>query len=264
MSQSLASTPQVSTSPNSISQSQSSTYTAGRSSTPHPLPSSASPFPTSTFDTIKGIAGAGLFFLVVISVLLTIILLAIGHLIMLYKREENPRPSTAGHDGTGTEGHPYPQRPNNPIGFTFITLQNPPMSGQSPRPSSGSSSSHSTPPSETDGSNSTSDGQSSVSSTIRKSGSSKTSVHASGPPSSTSNRPSPLRDPHAVGHVEQLTSPQSTDMLSNGSGPQQDPPPGLISLGNLQLSTQPGPLTSEPNNLLNGSSRQPEPAPNSS
>ena len=255
MSQSLASTPQISTSPNSISQSQSSTYTARRSSTPHPLPSSASPFPTSTFDTIKGIAGAGLFFLVVISVLLTIILLSIGHLIILYKREENPRPSTAGHDGTGTEGPFYPRTSNNPIGFTVITLQNPPMSGQSPRPSSGSSSSHSTPPSETDGSNSTSDGQSFYSSTIRGSGSSTTSLHTSRPSSSTSNRPSPLRDPQ--------TSQQSTDLLSDGSGPLQDPPPGLISLGNLHLSTQSEPLTSEPSNLLNGNSRQPEPAQNS-
>ncbi|KAK0514864.1 hypothetical protein JMJ35_002243 [Cladonia borealis] len=218
---SLASSPQISTSSNSIYQSQSSTYTARRSSTPHPLPSLASPFPTSTFDTIKGIAGAGLFFLVVISVLLTLILLAIGLLIMLYKRQEDRRPSTP-------------------------------------------SSSYNSPPPEMDGSNSTSVGQSPFSNTTRDSSSSATTLHSSGPSSSTSTRLGPLPDPHALANAGQSTSQQSTDMLSDGSGPQQVSPPGLISLGSLHLPTQSEPLTSEPSELLNGNSRQPEPAPNSS
>ena len=269
-SQSLASSPQISTSSSSF---QSSTYTDRRSSTPHPLPSLASPFPspfpTSTFDAIKGIAGAGLFFLIVISLLLTLILLAIGLLIMLYKRQDDCRPSTAGHDVTGTEGPFYPRTSNNPNGFAVIRSQNPPSSGQSPGPPSTPSSSHNNPPSERDGSDSTSCGQYPFPNNIIESGSSATTLHSSGSSATTSTRLGPLPEPHALGDVGQLTSQQSTGMLSDGSGPQQPPPPGLISLGNLHLPTQSEPLTSEPltsepSDLLNGNSRQPERAPNSS
>ena len=215
---SLASSPQISTSSNSIYQSQSSTYTARWSSTAHPLPSLASPFPTSTFDTIEGIAGAGLFFLVVITVLLNLILLAIGLLLMLYKRQKDRRPSR----------------------------------------------SYYSPPPEVAGSNSTSGGQSSFTDITRDLSSSATTLHSSGPSSSTSTRLGPLPDPHALGDVGQLSSQQSTGMLSDGSGPQQTPPSGLISLGSLRMPTQSEPLTSQPSNLLNRNSRQPAPDPNGS
>ena len=264
-SQSLASSPQISTSSNSF---QSSAYTDRRSSTPHPLPSLASPFPspfpTSTFDAIKGIAGAGLFFLIVMSVLLTLILLAIGLLIMLYKRQDDCRRLTAGHDVTGTEGPFYPRTSNNPNGITIIRSQNPSSSGQSPEPPSTPSNSHNSPPSERDCSDSTSCGQSPFFNSISESSSSATTLHSSGSSATTSTRLGPLSDLRAPGDVGQLTSQQSTGMLSDGSGPQQPPPPGLISLGNLHLPTQSEPLTSEPSDLLNGNSRQPERAPNSS
>ena len=278
-SQSLASSTQTSTSSDSSYPSQSSTYTDRRSSIPNPLPSLASPFPTSTFDAIKGIAGAGLFFLIVISVLLILILLAIGLLIMLYKRQDDCRPSTAGHDVTGTEGPFYPRTSDNPNGFTVIRSQNPPSSGQRPGPPSTPSSSHNRPLSERDGSDSTSCGQYPFPNNISESGSSATTLHSSGSSATTSTRLGPLPDPHALGDVGQLTSQQSTGMLSDGSGPQQPPPPGLISLGNLHLPTQSEPLTSEPltsepltsepltsepSDLLNGNSRQPERAPNGS